>query len=152
MKKKLIIVYILIIVFAVLGYMGYDYYIDKNNNILQENTEADILSNDKLNIYFFWGKGCPHCEELSKLFYKIRHKYGKYYNLYTFEVWNNTDNSALMDKFGVKLNVSTSTVPFLVIGDKVIMGYNSSKDDDIINTIKEQLNKEHIDIYKELDN
>ena len=152
MKKKLIIGYIVIVILIVISYIGYNYYIDKNNNILKEDNISDIASNDKLNIYFFWGKGCPHCEELSKLFYKIRHKYGKYYNLYTLEVWENTDNATLMDKFGSKLNVKTNSVPFLVIGDKTFTGYNSSKDDDIINTIKEQLNKEHIDIYKELDN
>ena len=39
------------------------------NNIVQEE--------NKINIYFFWGNGCPHCEEEMEFFESIEKEYGK---------------------------------------------------------------------------
>jgi len=32
---------------------------------------------EKINIYFFHGNGCPHCEDATKFFDSIKEKYGE---------------------------------------------------------------------------
>ena len=54
---------------------------------------------DKINVYFFHGDGCPHCENATKFFDSIKKEYEKYYNLEKYEVWYNEENSNLMEKF-----------------------------------------------------
>lgn len=68
-----------------------------------------------------------------------------------YEVWNNEDNNNLMTQVGEKLNQNYFAVPFLVIGDEIIVGYNSSKDNYIKNRIIEEYNNvEYIDIVKQI--
>lgn len=111
--------------------------INRNSNI------GDItISEDKINIYFFWGSGCPRCEELFKFFESIDSDYGKYYNLYAFEVWKNEDNGLFMDKFLKELDKKegSRTVPYFIIGDEDFEGYGSSMDEEIKNTIIDKYN------------
>lgn len=66
------------------------------NNFPKDIDLANIVKEDnKVNIYFFWGKGCPHCEQEHEFFENIKEKYGDYYNLYTFETWYNEENAKL---------------------------------------------------------
>ena len=43
---------------------------------------------DDINIYFFWGNGCPHCEKEKIFLEKIKNKYSNVV-VYDFEVWKN---------------------------------------------------------------
>lgn len=85
----------------------------------------------KVNVYFFRGEGCPHCQELEEFFDSIEAEFGQYYNMNTYEVWYNQDNANLMQEVADKLGVSATGVPFLVIGDQSWNGYTSSYDAEI---------------------
>ena len=51
--------------------------------INRNSTLSDItFQNDKINLYFFWGDGCPHCEELFSFLESIQNEYGKYFNVF----------------------------------------------------------------------
>jgi glutaredoxin len=125
---------------------------NSNNTILKEKKESDIKFNDnKLNVYLFYGKGCPHCEELSEFIKSIDSEYGKYYDLYTFEVWNDRDNAKLMKKMSDRLVDKIAGLPYLIIGDKAFSGYSSSMNQTIKDTIIEQYNKiDRYDVYRNL--
>lgn len=86
----------------------------------------DIPNKEPINIYLFYGDGCKFCEKLMVYFEELEETYGNYYNLVKYEVWNNEENRILMDKVGEELNVSTSSVPFLVIDQEVIVGYGGT--------------------------
>lgn len=104
---------------------------------------SDItFEKDKINIYFFWGDGCPHCEELFTFLESIKDEYNEYFNLYGFEVWYNEDNGKIMDYFQDKLGetVGSRSVPYYIIGDKSFAGYTSSMNEEILDTIKEKYN------------
>ena len=59
--------------------------------------ESDIKpSNEKLNIYIFWGDGCPHCKHLSEFLREHNSEIKGLANLYTFEVWNSSENLTFM--------------------------------------------------------
>ena len=120
--------------------------------------ESDInLSDNKPNIYIFWGDGCPHCKALAKFISKLPTETKNKINIYSFEVWDDKDNKSFMKNFGKFLDQDVSGVPFIVIGDKIFDGYSSgdSKTDqqilDAINAIiKNQGSTDQYKLYKKV--
>lgn len=119
-----------------------------SNNPLVKNIELDNVTREdgKVNIYFFWGNGCPHCEEETKFFEDIEKEYGKDYNLYKFEVWYNEENEAILDSFAAAMNDKVTGVPYTIIGNKSFKGFSNNSKDEFIRTIKEQ-SQNNYDIY-----
>ena len=119
-----------------------------------KNIEADIKpSSDKLNIYVFWGDGCPHCKHLASFFGEKKSEIGDKINLYSFEVWNDKNNLAFLKSFGKFLGETPKGVPYLIIGNKTYSGFSDSDDvtkQEIINLIKTEAKKSNkIDKYQE---
>lgn len=138
-SKKIILSIIVLIILSLIGFTSYKYLKDQeelnkiaiiNKNISLEEVRKNnqLQNNRKINIYLFYGEGCPHCEELMNYLESIQKEYGKYYTLYAFEVWYNKENGELMDKFAKELGgeVGSRSVPFYIIGDEVMNGYNPS--------------------------
>ena len=99
------------------------------------NLEDVTYSEDKVNIYFFWGSTCPHCEEEFKFFEEIEDEYGDYYNLHAYEVWENPDNLKIMYAFGDALGEDVTGVPCTIIGDESFTGFSDSRKDEFIEAI-----------------
>ena len=114
----------------------------KENNAQKEISTQEINLNNvtynenKVNIYFFWGSTCPHCKEEFAFFDEIKETYGKYYNLYTYEVWENPNNAEMMNKFAEALGEEVTGVPYTIIGDKSFKGFGESSKEEIMNAIK----------------
>lgn len=108
-------------------------------------TESDIKrSDDKVNIYIFWGDGCPHCKHLAEFFNKHQSEVEKMANLYTLEVWKNSDNLTLMKNFSKFLGETPKGVPYFIIGNKTFSGYSESDtktQNRILETIKTEFQK-----------
>lgn len=156
--KKIIVIIVILLAISLTGIVVLSSKKDKqentdSKNISYESKLTDIKFNDKVNIYLFYGKGCPHCEALFTYFESIKSKYSKYYNLYAFEVWYNEDNGKTMDYFLEKFDkkVSSRSVPFLIIGDEAFEGYSSSMNQKIIDTIEEKYkNKDNIKDFSDI--
>lgn len=156
--KKFIVIIVILLAISLTGIVVLSSKKDKqentdSKNISYESKLTDIKFNDKVNIYLFYGKGCPHCEVLFTYFESIKSKYSKYYNLYAFEVWYNEDNGKTMDYFLEKFDkkVSSRSVPFLIIGDEAFEGYSSSMNQKIIDTIEEKYkNKDNIKDFSDV--
>lgn len=80
----------------------------------------------KVNIYFFWGEGCPHCAHEKPFLEKLEKKYPEV-KVYDFETWGNSENRKLLIEVGKKLKTSVSGVPFTVIGEKHFTGWLSEQ-------------------------
>ena len=124
----------------------------KNHTISQSSnaefakmTESDIKSSeDKVNIYIFWGDGCPHCKHLADFFNEHQSEVEKMANLYTLEVWKNSDNLTLMKNFSKFLGETPKGVPYFIIGNKTFSGYSESDtktQNRILETIKTEFQK-----------
>lgn len=137
MKKELIlkiVISVLLIVIVVLGF-----FIKSPNN------------KEKINVYLFWGNGCPHCENAKEFFSEIEDEYGKYFQLVDYEVWYNEENRELLTKVKEELNDSSTGVPFILIGDEVLVGYASSMNEQIKEIITTEYNNEnHVDIVEKV--
>jgi cytochrome c biogenesis protein CcdA/glutaredoxin len=75
-----------------------------------------------INAYFFFGNGCPHCENENAFLESIKDNYPSL-NIYKYEVFFNKDNSSLMQKVAQTLKAEVGGVPFLIIGDRYFVGY-----------------------------
>ena len=128
--------------------------IENNNKEInkKENNNIDIVLNNvtydsnKINIYLFWGDGCPHCEKEKAYFENISKEYGKYYNLHTYEVWYNSENQKIFDQFANKMNDEVSGVPYTIIGNKSFIGFNNNIKDEIVKAITSQYQNSY-DVY-----
>lgn len=117
---------------------------------LKEQTEANIkFDNKKINVYLFYGDGCPHCEELIKFLDNLPEKYDQYFDLYTMEVWYNQKNNKLMEELVGELGKEVEGVPCLIVGDQVFFGYSETTGQEIKKAIKEEyLLVDKYDVYK----
>ncbi len=104
----------------------------------------------KTKIYFFWGDGCPHCEE-EKVFLKaIKQRYPDI-EILPFEVWHNQDNFRLFEMMAKGFGIEISGVPTTFVGDSVFVGYSKKIATDIEEKIKECLRSSCIDPIKAID-
>ena len=108
-------------------------------------------TDDQAIIYMFRGQGCGYCRAFLEFLNSISKEYGKYFKLVSFEVWNDSANSELMNKMAIVTNQSAGGVPYILIGDKVFPGYASSYDDQIKAAIMAQYEDDSYDVMKELD-
>jgi len=79
-------------------------------------------ASNNLNIYLFWGDGCPHCAKEKTYLAEILPNYPNV-KLNKYEIYNSQENVKLMQKTADKLNIKLSGVPLLIIGDKEFVGY-----------------------------
>lgn len=114
--------------------------------------EADTTSNSEVKVYLFRGEGCGYCAKALEFFESIEEEYGNYYELITYEVWNDTANAELMNKVAEYLGAEVSGVPFIVIGETTYPGFDESWGEDIKENIMAEYNKAEearIDVIKE---
>lgn len=100
---------------------------------------------DQLNVYFFYGEGCPHCAK-EEVFLRTVQKTYPEVEVKSFEIYHNSENATLLKQVANLLGANVNGVPFSVIGDKYFIGYTqgitSSK---IENRINECLESECTD-------
>ena len=69
-----------------------------------------------VNMYLFYGDGCPHCAEEEKFLDKYL-KEEKNAKLIKYEVWHSEENRKTWVKIQYKLNNHENDVQYLIIGD-----------------------------------
>ena len=90
-----------------------------------------------VNIYFFYGDGCGFCAAAEEWFENLDEDTLSKINLVRFEVWNNSNNSALLTKTAEHFDMDTSKVgiPFIVIGDQTVVGFAEGTTSDRIRIV-----------------
>ena len=96
----------------------------------------NVSAQEKTNLYFFWGDGCPHCAKEKSYLEEITNN-NTNLKLETFEIYKNKENSELLKKIATKMNISIDGVPILIIGDKHYIGFSSKLSP---KTISERIN------------
>lgn len=121
---------------------------DNKDNISKIDAVLDNVTYDenKVNIYFFWGDGCPRCEAQFEFLNSIQTEYGDYFNLHTFEVWHNEENEKLLEQFANKMGSELAGVPYTIIGKKTFTGFNETYEKKFLDAIKTQY-KDSYDVY-----
>ncbi len=137
MKNKLLLLSFLMILLIPFGVNALSSnYENKVNEVLGEEK-----SDDKIDIYFFYGDGCPHCEDEEENFLSLLdERYKDKYVLHKYETWHDDKNVDLMKKAKEALNAQVDqSVPFTVIGDHYWRGYTESYGEEMEYSIQEYL-------------
>lgn len=103
-------------------------------------TRNRIPTNEVVNIYLFWGDGCPHCEEEKPfLQHLIDDVYQGRIYVHEYEIWYNEENAEYGEKFAEAYGRSVSGVPMTFIGTHFFSGFNESYQEEMIAAIDEEI-------------
>lgn len=83
---------------------------------------AQETASGTVNIYFFWGDGCPHCAEEEPFLNALANNSNRV-NLISYEVWYNDDNRQILEDFSAALDFKPGAVPVTIIGDRYWIGF-----------------------------
>lgn len=87
---------------------------------------SQALDSNKITIYLFWGKGCPHCY-VEKQFLENLQKKDNQVNIVCLELTESKENRELFNKVGKLLRVEVAGVPFTMVGNLYIVGWHDDQ-------------------------
>ena len=127
---------------------GYGEYVDVLKKADFSNYQE---SDEKINVYVFRGSTCGYCLKALAYFTSILPEYGQYFNLKTYEVWANSDNSELLENVAATLGDKVQGVPYIVIGNTAFPGYADTYNSEIEAKIKSEYeSKDRYDVMQHL--
>lgn len=100
-------------------------------------SEAESAKSE-VNLYFFHGNGCPHCEDAQTWFDEIEEEYGDKFNVVAYEVWYDMDNNNLMSAVAEARGEAADGVPYIIVGNQSWSGFAESYEDEIISKIESE--------------
>ncbi len=74
-------------------------------------------------VYFFWGRGCPHCEK-EKSFLSELQRANPSLNIRDYEVWYDKKNAALLSSLLTARGMRASGVPITFVDQEVFTGFS----------------------------
>jgi thiol-disulfide isomerase/thioredoxin len=77
-----------------------------------------------VNLYFFWGHGCPHCLKEKQFLEKLEKKYANL-RIHGFEVSRDRKNLEMLYQVGRRLQLEIAGVPFTVVGQDYFVGWQA---------------------------
>ena len=98
-----------------------------------------VTDHEKVNIYLFRGEGCTHCYDFLTYFSKNYKQFKNYFNIVSYETYNDANNKVLKDKVNDYLETiekNRGSVPLILVGSWHTLGFVES---DGIEIIKEAL-------------
>ncbi len=132
MKKiYYILILILCIPFTVFA-LNKDY-----KDIVKDYYNLDETEN--INIYLFYSKTCKHCHEEEEYLNELKEKYQDKINIYKYEVTENIQNKKIMQELKNTFDIANNGVPFTVIGENYILGFNETYKEEFITIINKYL-------------
>lgn len=81
-----------------------------------------LAQDDQVNLYLFYSKTCPHCEDEIEFLNKIQPEYPNL-RIHEFEVGSDRENILLLRNLGEVLKIDVNGVPMTFIGDEYFVGY-----------------------------
>ncbi len=79
---------------------------------------------NKVNIYYFYGDGCPHCADAKPFLEELEKKYPQL-NIVSYETWYNKENADLFVAMSAACGTKVVGVPTVFIGHKPIIGFDN---------------------------
>ena len=83
----------------------------------------NVSAKENVNLYLFYGDGCPHCRALEEYLEEIKVDYPNL-SIHYYETWYNKDSAKKLDEIGDLLDINIRGVPFTIIGGKTFSGYS----------------------------
>ncbi|MFP4117447.1 MAG: glutaredoxin family protein [Candidatus Woesearchaeota archaeon] len=111
---------------------------DQTNNDDKYNAVDEIQEDpDKVQVYFFWGDGCPHCAKQKQFFEGMDDRLKDQVQFLSMETYKNPENAQLMQTFASAHGEQARGVPITFIGDEVWKGFAEQYGDQMVDKIEE---------------
>ena len=130
--KKLKYIFLILLLLPTFVFAISSDYEDKVAEIVNVQKE-----DTKINLYLFHRKSCAHCAAEIKWLNEIKDDYDEYLNIYLYEVEEDESNAKLMDEVVNKMEITNTTTPLTIIGDKTFNGFSDATASLIENQINE---------------
>jgi len=88
----------------------------------------------EIDLYLFYGEGCPHCKEEKKWLETIKNKYN--IDFHYFEVWYDKEGQNALAQAEKLLESNATGIPYTVIMDRKFTGFSSTTKHDIESAIQ----------------
>ena len=85
-----------------------------------------VFAQEKIEIYFFWGQGCPHCAAEKPFLEKLKKKYPQLV-VKDFEVYFSRENQELFQKIAKAYKTQAQGVPTTFIGKNFVIGFGTEE-------------------------
>ena len=122
--------------------------LNKDYEDVVSNIVGEKIEENKVNIYLFYSYTCPHCHDEMEYFKQLKNIYKDKINIYKYEVIKDKNNLKMMNATKELFQVSSTGVPFTVIGKEYILGFNETTKDEftsiIDNYLEEKANENNI--------
>jgi cytochrome c biogenesis protein CcdA/glutaredoxin len=92
-------------------------------------------NDDEVDLFMFYGKGCPHCGKAEMFLDEMEEKYPSL-NVERYETYNSQKNRELFENISRAYDKKIGGVPTFYMGEKVFVGYNDAVGNKIESEIK----------------
>lgn len=79
---------------------------------------------ERVDVYLFWGDGCPHCEREIDLLKRLEEREPRL-RVHYLEVWRNAGNLKAYVAVAKRLALDDPGVPLTLVGDAAMVGYDA---------------------------
>ena len=125
-NRKIVLGIVLVALIAVAAFIWW------NAKEVSEEVQKD---NEKIVVYEFYGETCPHCQHLNAWLDDIKPKYPNL-ELKQYEIYESQTNRDYMKQMADAYGQKATGVPTLFIADKMFVGFNDERAQQIEDEIK----------------
>lgn len=93
-------------------------------------------------VHFFWGRGCPHCEEEKSFLDRLKAKYPGM-QVKDYEVWYDKANAEILSLMAKGKNLKMVGVPVTFVGEEVFVGFTEQTRVGLEGAIQQHSRKQH---------
>ena len=104
-----------------------------------------VSATEVIDIHLFYSKSCSHCKAEKEYLSELSKKDSSI-NVHLYEVTNDKENSALLDKVQKLIDGESPYVPYTVIGSKYKVGFSNSTKVELENIISSYKDDGYVDI------
>lgn len=102
-------------------------------------------TNELIDVYIFYSSSCGHCKN-AKEFLKEYENEKKTIDIHYYEVIHNKKNAEILENVQDVLDHPSMSVPYIVIGSEVVVGFGDNTGDELVNIIEYYSKNDYVDI------
>ena len=105
----------------------------------------EVNAKELIDVHIFYSKTCNHCKKAKEFLKEYEEETGKI-NIHYYEVTYNKQNALKFENVQNVLNHPSMSVPYIVIGSEVFIGYSENLEDEVKNIVSYYEKNEYVDI------
>jgi cysteine-rich repeat protein/parallel beta-helix repeat protein len=97
----------------------------ETESISEDKTRSELMTSEHLDVYFFYGQGCPHCANVEPFILEMEHKYPL--QIHKYDVYTNRSHISLFNEYFDKYGVPQERrgIPAIFVGSAYFIGDGS---------------------------